>query len=103
MRELIDVRMLGLLIMVAFLTTLILSLLGVLGNFSSASSERQVERSAELIDKALFQCYALEGSYPPGLDYLEQNYGVLLYKDQFSYYYETIGSNIKPIVYIVPR
>jgi hypothetical protein len=103
MRELIDVRLLGLLVMVAFLTTLVLSLMGVLGNFSSGSSDRQVERTSELIDKAMFQCYALEGSYPPDLDYLADNYGVVLYADKFFYYYETIGSNIKPIVYITPR
>jgi hypothetical protein len=103
MKEIIDVKLLSLLVMVAFLTILILSLMGVLGNFSSNSNSRQAERTAELIDKALFQCYALEGSYPPELAYLENNYGVILYQEQFIYHYETIGSNIKPVVYIISR
>jgi hypothetical protein len=56
----------------------------------------------EIIDKALIQCYALEGSYPGSLEHLE-TYGVILDRASYHYYFEGIGSNVKPIVKVIPR
>ncbi|MCL2165050.1 MAG: prepilin-type N-terminal cleavage/methylation domain-containing protein [Oscillospiraceae bacterium] len=57
----------------------------------------EIERSAteDAINKALRQCYALEGKYPPvtgetGLDYLSENYGIILKPDVFVYEYKVI-------------
>ncbi|MBR1443214.1 MAG: hypothetical protein IJ583_06740 [Firmicutes bacterium] len=50
------------------------------------------------IDSALMSCYAIEGSYPYNIDYLEENYGVVIDRDKYSVEYEVQGSNIRPVV-----
>ncbi|MBR1735390.1 MAG: hypothetical protein IJ736_00030 [Firmicutes bacterium] len=52
------------------------------------------------IDNALMSCYAIEGSYPSSIDYLEKNYGVIIDKDKYSVEYAVQGSNIKPVVIV---
>lgn len=53
--------------------------------------------------KAAVQCYALEGSYPPDLNYLKDHYGVILNETKYFYFYETQGSNILPKIMVIRR
>jgi hypothetical protein len=59
--------------------------------------ERRV-RTEEAIQRALNLCYAQEGFYPAKLDYLLDNYGIVVDFEDYSVYYKTIGSNIRPDV-----
>ncbi len=63
---------------------------------NSRETSRQVALDA--IEKAVMQCYALEGAYPPDLDYLEDNYGLILNHNRYIYQYEVIAANIHPII-----
>ena len=49
------------------------------------------------------QCYAVEGSYPASLDYLEENYGLLVNHDRFIVTYEAFASNLMPQVNVLER
>ncbi len=62
----------------------------------SLASGLQIARSA--VERSVMHCYALEGAYPPDLDYLEQNYGLIVDRNQYSYLYEVVGENIHPII-----
>ncbi len=57
----------------------------------------------KVIMKAAVQCYALEGSYPPDVDYLTDNYGIIVDKNQYFYFYETNGANIAPNIKVIKR
>ncbi|NTV88804.1 MAG: hypothetical protein HGA22_00335 [Clostridiales bacterium] len=57
----------------------------------------------EALRKASVQCYALEGSYPPDLEYLVQHYGIVINEDRFYYHYELIGSNIMPDIAVLRK
>ena len=68
------------------------------------STQGEIEQLYTIIDKALIQCYALEGSYPPNLQYLQDNYGLVLNDKKYLFVYETGGmSNLKPEVDILPN
>jgi hypothetical protein len=41
----------------------------------------------DMMERAAIQCYALEGMYPPDIEYFK-NYGIILNEDKFIYYYE---------------
>lgn len=62
-------------------------------------------RNTDAIQAAILRsatlCYALEGSYPPDLAYLEKKYGLVLDHKRFNYMYETFGSNIRPEVKVL--
>jgi hypothetical protein len=70
------------------------------GGRSSDLSAASVERA---IHSSVVQCYALEGSYPPSLEYLEKNYGLLLDRTRYAFLYEVPGANLAPIVGVTVR
>ena len=48
-------------------------------------------------------CYATEGIYPPTMDYLEQNYGVLIDDEYYTVFYEIFADNIMPTVTVIAK
>jgi len=69
--------------------------------FTQQSDTRHTDAIKQAILRASTHCYALEGSYPPNLNYLEKNYGLTLDHKRFSYVYEIFASNIRPEVEVL--
>jgi len=69
----------------------------------SWNSDAQAARIKEAIEMACVQCYAIEGSYPPDLEYLRDNYGIVLDHDRYYYYYEVFASNVMPVVEVYEK
>lgn len=67
------------------------------------NSDVQPARIKEAIEMACVQCYAIEGSYPPNLDYLRDHYGIILDRDRYFYYYEIFASNVMPVVEVYEK
>ena len=67
-----------------------------LGECSAVAIRAAVQRSA-------LQCYAVEGAYPPDLQYLEDNYGLQVNKKDFYVTYEAFASNLPPTVRVTVR
>lgn len=66
-----------------------------------AKSEGEVTlRNA--IARATVQCYAIEGRYPPSVEYLEQHYGIQIDRKRYHVFYEGFASNIMPDITVVP-
>jgi competence protein ComGC len=84
------------------IAVVLMSLITPASTFTANSETRQTRAVEEIIDKAMIQCYALEGSYPPNLEYLE-NYGVIMDEDHYNYFFEAVGSNIKPTVKVFQK
>jgi hypothetical protein len=63
--------------------------------------ESQSEKIKEIIDRALIQCYALEGAYPNDIRYLSK-YGVLFNNEEYEYYYELTWATYMPVVAVIP-
>ena len=70
----------------------------------SKDLEIQMEQSArQNVLRAAIQCCAIEGAYPPNVEYLEENYGLLLDHDRYIISYELFASNILPEVEIIRK
>ncbi len=73
--------------------------------FSSTLGSRTSEEDLTLVEqsirRAAVQCYALEGSYPPSLDYLTENYGLSVDLDRFMVDYQFVASNLVPDVTVL--
>lgn len=67
-------------------------------NYDKKSAELNVETVQETVIKYVNQCYASEGSYPKDLYYLEENYGLILDEEKYTYVYEVFASNVMPEV-----
>ncbi len=86
---------------ILILSVLILVVLSI--NFHFYMQEKYAtapEDEYERIKYYAVQCYASEGFYPPSLDYLVENYNLVLKEDQFLYFYDAFSSNIMPDIMI---
>ena len=88
-------------------TALILLAVLVLGFIGAArSGESRASAAAEIrrtVENSARQCYVIEGVYPPDLEYLEQNYGLQINKNEFYVRYEIYASNQPPTVKVVGK
>ncbi len=70
-----------------------------------ASGKNTIARQQESLENALsrdiVQCYSIEGRYPPDLEYLEDNYGLIYDKTMFFVDYRPIASNLYPDVTVI--
>ena len=64
------------------------------------TEDEQLAILENAIRRACVQCYAIEGRYPPDLDYLEENYGLILDREHYVYHYRLEGSNLMPEIQV---
>lgn len=49
------------------------------------------------------QCCAIEGSYPSSVAYLEENYGLVINRNNYTVTYEIFASNVMPSVVVTAK
>ena len=96
-------RRTGLAVAIATVVLVLAVIVLVTAGLGRQTDSEHMKIAAEAIERAARQCYALEGAYPPTLEYLEENYGLMLDRDRFHYLYEVIGSNIHPIIEVLDK
>ncbi|MEN1761227.1 hypothetical protein [Anoxynatronum sibiricum] len=94
-----DPRWISLLILLA----VVLLVFAGMGDFWVGADSESLAILEEAVRRAAIQCYALEGSYPPDLDYLETHYGLIVNREAYFYHYEIIGANIMPQIRVLHR
>ena len=67
-----------------------------LGDESAAAIREAIQRCA-------LQCYAVEGVYPPNLEYLQDNYGLEVNTEDFYVTYDAFASNLPPTVRVTTK
>ena len=67
-------------------------------NAKKKNDEESYNILSEAIIRSAVQCYAIEGFYPPNIEYLENNYGLLVNHDKYFISYSVFASNIIPEV-----
>ena len=76
------------------------------GVFIARSAKPKIDEDTalsitEAIENAAHQCYAVEGIYPPDLQYLEDHYGIRVNHRDYYVIYEAFASNLPPTVRVV--
>ena len=80
---------------------LYLFLIGTQGIASKTESE-QLNVLNQAIRRATIQCYAIEGRYPPSVEYLEEHYGISIDREKYYVFYDGWASNIMPDITVFP-
>lgn len=65
--------------------------------------EDSIKAITETVQKLALQCYVIEGAYPAGLDYLEENYGLTVNTKEYKIVYTPFAENLPPDVKVIPR
>ncbi len=68
-----------------------------------SSIEKQQTSLESAIARDIVQCYAIEGTYPPSLEYMEQHYGLTYDKTTFFVDYQPVASNLYPDYTVILR
>ena len=63
-------------------------------------STESVKAIQEAVERSARQCYAVEGIYPPNLEYLQDHYGLQVNTKDFVVRYEAFASNLPPQVIV---
>lgn len=74
-----------------------------LGNLRATSEKERLKSTREAVTRAVVQCYAVEGQYPPDIDYLREHYGLSVDEELYIVDYQIFASNIMPTILILPK
>ena len=72
-------------------------------SISKSSVEKQKQSLETALQRDIVHCYAVEGTYPPSLEYIKSHYGLTYNEDLFFVDYQPIGANLMPDVTIIER
>lgn len=70
---------------------------------SQMITQQQADLLSEAINRAVVSCYATEGRYPESLDYIVENYGIIIDESKYVVVYDIFASNVKPSVRITVK
>lgn len=84
-----------------FSIILILFLLCV-RSIGGRTEEDRLNALTDAVKRASVQCYAIEGRYPPSVEYLEEHYGIVIDRGRYNVFYDGWASNIMPDITILP-
>ncbi len=87
------------------LALLLLAALTVLvfGHSGRDVSEEGAAAIRETVRRSALQCYAVEGVYPPDLQYLKENYGLQVNTEDYLVVYDCFSSNLPPSIRVIVR
>ena len=73
-------------------------------NDATDSSDRlQHDLTLRSIQRALADCYAIEGYYPPNIEYLYTNYRIRVDEEKYFVVYDIFAPNVAPTVRLIDR
>jgi hypothetical protein len=75
---------------------------GIYENAAALKYDRASRAESEIL-AAINLCMAVEGVYPPGIDYLARNYHLNMDRGRFNYMYEADGAGGIPSFGVTPR
>ena len=85
-----------------FMLVFILCILKGIYAVDDTTLDEQTKSLETAIRRSVVQCYVVEGTYPPNLDYLKEHYGITYDSERYYVDYTSIGSNLMPDITIIP-
>lgn len=87
------------------LFVIIISAILVAGIFyiSNMGNEQGIKLTREAAVRTAVECYAIEGIYPPNVQYMEDNYNLRYDKTKYYIHYDAFASNIMPTIEVYEK
>ena len=83
-------------------TVVVILIIGYGLQQTALSSKSEGTRILEdSVRRAVVKCYAVEGSYPENVAYLEDHYGIHIDRTKYIVHYEIFASNIMPDIAVI--
>ena len=93
----------GLLITIIMFVLVVLSFWIILNSVSGKTEQQQKGFLENAVHRAVITCFAIEGRYPPSLEYLAENYSIAALMDNEKYIisYRVFASNLYPDIAVL--
>ena len=95
--------MLQIVILPVLFVTCFCVILTAVGNVESSQRAEHEKQIEDTIQKAVVNCYAIEGRYPATLTYVEEYYGLQIDREKYTVFYEVFAENIMPEITVLPK
>jgi len=93
----------SIIILAAVIIILIAGIFAWANKAARDSLEEQTEAIRDAVYKRALQCYVIEGAYPESLDYLIENYGLAVNREDYKIVYIPFAENLPPEVRVIYR
>ncbi len=88
---------------VAIFAALIACFVLLVNSITTKGGSQELKVVRDAVKNAALTCYAVEGTYPDGLDYLQDHYNLSYNEERYIVYYEAFASNLMPYIKVVER
>ena len=92
----------GLFLSAVLLAAVLAAFLFSVRSVSGRTADEQLSVLENAIRRASVQCYAIEGRYPPSVDYLKEHYGIVVDETKYAVFYDGFASNLMPDITVIP-
>ena len=72
-----------------------------LNNVTEEVSEQGRTKLEDAVRRAAVACYAAEGAYPPGVEYMVEHYGLTVDETRYIVHYEIFAENLMPDITVL--
>lgn len=89
----------------ALLFVIIISAVLVAGIYyiSNMGNAQGIKLTRESVIRTVVECYAVEGIYPPDVEYMRDNYDLSYDESKYFIHYEAFASNIMPTIEVYEK
>ena len=81
----------------------ILCFFAAMNNLQGGQRQEGKEQLEIALRRAAVTCYAVEGIYPPNLNYLTEHYGVQIETSCYTVYYDVFADNLMPDITVLEK
>lgn len=74
---------------------------GALDSMSTGRQEENKRQLEEALRRGCAACYAVEGRYPPSVEYLKDHYGIQVDEKHYSVAYDVFAANLMPDITVL--
>lgn len=81
----------------------VLLFLTALGNVKKGSAREGREQLEQALRRCAVTCYAVEGVYPPSVEYMKEHYGIRMDEERYIVQYEVVAENLMPDITVLEK
>lgn len=72
-------------------------------NLEQGKQEQDIRQLEQVLQRTAVACYAVEGAYPPSIEYMRQHYGLTYDENRYVVHYVLVASNFMPEITVMER
>lgn len=66
-------------------------------------AKEDIRQLEDALRRSCVACYAIEGRYPPSVDYLKAHYGLQVDRSRYTVYYQIFAENLMPDIAVFEK